>query len=80
MILNAVSLNLDDVRIEIQKALNDRLAKSEYILDGVKLEELTNYDITPLSAQSPDKIEDGVILAYKDGKVVQGDVLNGGTF
>lgn len=80
MKFNTVALNMDDVRIEIQNALDARLKPSEYILDGVKLEELINADLPPLSSQTPDQLQDGILLSYKDGKLVQEDVLNGGTF
>lgn len=80
MLLNSVFVTMDDIRKEIQKALDDRLKPAEYILDGVSLEELVNYDIPPLSSQSPDQVDDGIILSYKDGKIVQNDVLNGGVF
>jgi hypothetical protein len=76
MLLNSVFISMDDIRIEIEKALNERLKPAEHILDGVSLEELVNYDIPPLSSE----VESGVILSYRDGKIVKNEVLNGGVF
>lgn len=75
-----ISITLDEVIITVRKELNERLAASEHILDGVKLEELVNFDVPLLSAQSADQKTDGVLLAYKDGKLVEENNLNGGTF
>jgi hypothetical protein len=80
MMLTPVTVSLDEVIIAVRKELDDRLAKSEYILDGVKLEELVNFDVPLLSAQSADQQSDGVLLSYKDGKLVEENNLNGGTF
>jgi hypothetical protein len=80
MLLTPISVSLDEVVIEIRRQLDDRLAKSEYILDGVKLEELVNFDVPLLSAQSADQQNDGVLLSYKDGKLVEENNLNGGNF
>lgn len=80
MLLTPVSVSLDEVIIAVRKELNDRLAKSEYILDGVKLEELVNFDVPLLSAQSADQQNDGILLSYKDGKLVEENNLNGGSF
>jgi hypothetical protein len=80
MMLTPVTVSLDEVIIAVRKELDDRLAKSEYILDGVKLEELVNFDVPLLSAQSADQQSDGVLLSYKDGKLVEENNLNGGSF
>ena len=80
MLLTPVSVSLDEVIIAVRKELNDRLAKSEHILDGVKLEELVNFDVPLLSAQSADQQNDGILLSYKDGKLVEENNLNGGSF
>ena len=61
-------------------AIETKLKDSESILDGVALEELVNFSVPLTSQQSPDQIEDGVLLSYKDGKLVEETNLNGGTF
>lgn len=80
MMLTPVTVSLDEVILAVRKELNDRLAKSEHILDGVTLEELVNFDVPLLSAQSADQQNDGVLLSYKDGKLVEENNLNGGSF
>ena len=50
------------------------------ILDGVALEELTNFSVPLTGQQTPDQQQDGVLLGYKDGKLVEEPNLNGGTF
>jgi hypothetical protein len=64
----------------VQKAIDDKLAQYKNILDGVALEELTNFDVPLLSAQTTDEKVDGVLLGYKDGKLVEEKDLNGGEF
>lgn len=64
----------------IQKLIDQRLDQYKGILDGVALEELTNFDVPLLSAQTTDEKEDGIILSYKDGKLVEEKDLNGGEF
>jgi len=61
-------------------AIEQVLKNSASVLDGVKLEELVNFSVPLTSQQSPDQIEDGVLLSYKDGKLVEETNLNGGTF
>ena len=80
MLLSPIGLTLDDIKITIQEALDNRLKASEYILDGVKLEELVNFAVPLTSQQTPDQIHDGVLLGYKDGKLVEEPDLNGGSF
>lgn len=69
-----------DIEHVIQNIISERLSAYENILDGVALEELTNFDVPLLSAQTIDEREDGVLLAYKDGKLVEEKDLNGGEF
>lgn len=69
-----------DVADYINEIITERLSAYENILDGVSLEELTNFDVPLLSAQTPDEREDGILLSYKDGKLVEEDTLNGGEF
>ena len=64
----------------IQKMINERLNQYKDILDGVALEELTNFDVPLLSAQTTDEKNDGVLLSYKDGKLMEEKDLNGGEF
>ena len=80
MMLTPVSVSLDEVIIAVRKELDDRLQGSQHILDGVTLEELVNFDVPLLSAQSADQQNDGVLLSYKDGKLVEENNLNGGSF
>jgi hypothetical protein len=69
-----------DVQEYINEIITERLSAYANILDGVALEELTNFDVPLLSAQTPDEQEDGILLAYKDGKLVEEKDLNGGDF
>ena len=69
-----------DVEDYIHEIINERLSAYENILDGVSLEELTNFDVPLLSAQTPEEREDGILLSYKDGKLVEENSLNGGEF
>jgi hypothetical protein len=69
-----------DVEGYINEIITERLSAYGNILDGVSLEELTNFDVPLLSAQTPDEREDGILLAYKDGKLVEEKDLNGGEF
>jgi hypothetical protein len=69
-----------DVEDYINEIITERLSAYGNILDGVSLEELTNFDVPLLSAQTPDEIEDGILLSYKDGKLVEENNLNGGEF
>lgn len=61
-------------------AIESILKKAEGIVDGVSLEELTNFSVPLTSSQTPDQLHDGVLLGYKDGKLVEETDLNGGTF
>ena len=68
-------------------AVNERLSAIEMVLknsasvlDGVKLEELVNFSVPLTGEQRQDQLEDGVLLAYKDGKLVEESDLNGGAF
>ena len=69
-----------DVEEYINEIITERLSAYGNILDGVSLEELTNFDVTLLSAQTADEREDGILLSYKDGKLVEENNLNGGAF
>jgi hypothetical protein len=69
-----------DVEDYIHDIINERLSAYGNILDGVSLEELTNFDVPLLSAQTPEEREDGILLSYKDGKLVEENSLNGGEF
>ena len=61
-------------------AIEQQLDKSKNVLDGVALEELVNFSVPLTSQQTEDQLQDGVLLAYKDGKLVEEHDLNGGTF
>jgi hypothetical protein len=80
MLLSPIGLTLDDIKITIQEALDNRLKSAEHILDGVALEELVNFAVPLTSQQTPDQIHDGVLLGYKGGKLVEEPDLNGGSF
>lgn len=69
-----------DVQDYIHEIITERLSAYANILDGVALEELTNFDVPLLSAQTPEEREDGILLSYKDGKLVEENNLNGGEF
>jgi hypothetical protein len=69
-----------DVQDYINEIITERLSAYANILDGVALEELTNFDVPLLSAQTPEEREDGILLSYKDGKLVEETDLNGGEF
>ena len=69
-----------DVEDYINEIITERLSAYGNILDGVSLEELTNFDVPLLSAQTADEREDGILLSYKDGKLVEENNLNGGEF
>lgn len=69
-----------DVEGYINEIITERLSAYGNILDGVSLEELTNFDVPLLSAQTLDEREDGILLSYKDGKLVEEKDLNGGEF
>jgi hypothetical protein len=69
-----------DVADYINEIITERLSAYENILDGVSLEELTNFDVPLLSAQTADEREDGILLSYKDGKLMEETNLNGGEF
>jgi hypothetical protein len=75
------------VKNEVTQSLLDRLSaveqklnRSSNVLDGVSLEELVNFSVPLTGAQRQDQLEDGVLLAYKDGKLVEESDLNGGNF
>ena len=61
-------------------AIEQQLDKSKNVLDGVALEELVNFSVPLTSQQTEDQLQDGVLLADKDGKLVEEHDLNGGTF
>lgn len=69
-----------DIEHIVHDIITQRLSGYQNILDGIALEELINFDVPLLSAQTPDEKEDGVLLAYKDGKLVEEKNLNGGEF
>lgn len=66
--------------LERLSAVEQKLRNSSDVLDGVSLEELVNFAVPLSSEQRADQLEDGVLLAYKDGKLVEEVDLNGGTF
>jgi len=68
------------VKQSIDDLISQRLSAYANILDGVSLEELTNFDVPLLSAQTPEEREDGILLSYKDGKLMEETNLNGGEF
>lgn len=69
-----------DIEQFVHDIITQRLSGYQNILDGVALEELINFDVPLLSAQTLDEKEDGILLAYKDGKLVEEKNLNGGEF
>ncbi len=73
-------ISKSDVEHIINDIITERLSAYENILDGVSLEELTNFDVPLLSAQTTEEREDGILLSYKDGKLMEETNLNGGEF
>jgi len=61
-------------------AIEEKLAIAAATLDGVSLEELLNFSVPLSSKQTPDQLKDGILLGYKNGKLVEEKDLNGGTF
>jgi|LakMenEpi03Aug12_release.lakeMendotaPanAssembly.Ray.scaffolds.fasta_scaffold3303646_1 hypothetical protein len=61
-------------------AIETKLKDSESILDGVALEELVNFSVPLTGEQRQDQLEDGILLSYKDGMLVEETKLNGGEF
>lgn len=61
-------------------AVEQKLNQSANVLDGVSLEELVNFAVPLSSEQRTDQLQDGVLLSYKDGQLVEETDLNGGTF
>jgi hypothetical protein len=61
-------------------AIEKKLTDSANVLDGVALEELVNFAVPLSSEQRTDQLQDGVLLSYKDGQLVEETDLNGGTF
>ena len=61
-------------------AIEQKLDQSSNVLDGVSLEELLNFAVPLSSEQRADQLQDGVLLSYKDGKLVEEVDLNGGSF
>lgn len=74
------SLSRTSIENLIKTMIDRRLQPYMDILDGVSLEELTNFSVPLTGEQTPDQREDGIILGYKDGKLVEEPNLNGGTF
>ena len=72
-----IAINALNARLS---AIEKTLVDSASVLDGVKLEELVNFSVPLTSEQTRDQIEDGVLLSYKDGKLVEETSLNGGNF
>ena len=75
-----INANNSLVKQSIDDLISQRLSAYANILDGVALEELTNFDVPLLSAQTAEEREDGILLSYKDGKLVEENNLNGGAF
>jgi hypothetical protein len=67
-----ISLRLSAVEAKLNSAVS--------ILDGVSLEELTNFSVPLSSKQTPDQLKDGILLGYRNGKLVEEKDLNGGIF
>lgn len=61
-------------------AVETTLSASSAVLDGVSLEELVNFAIPLSTSQDPEMNKDGILLGYKDGKLVEEHDLNGGKF
>ena len=72
-----IAINALNARLS---AIERTLVDSASVLDGVQLEELVNFAVPLTSQQTPDQLEDGILLSYKDGKLVEERDLNGGTF
>lgn len=79
-ITNQVVEQIDLLIAARLSALEIKLKGADKILDGVSLEELTNFSVPLTGQQNADQRHDGVLLGYKDGKLVEETDLNGGTF
>ena len=71
---------VNDLVAQRLSAIEEKLFLAANIIDGVSLEELTNFSVPLTSKQTPDQLHDGVLLGYKNGKLVEETDLNGGTF
>jgi hypothetical protein len=71
---------VNDLVSERLSAAEAKLNAAAMILDGVSLEELTNFSVPLTGNQTQDQLRDGVLLGYKDGKLVEENELNGGEF
>jgi hypothetical protein len=60
----------------VQTLVSERLAPYASILDGVSLQELTNYTISPSSLSAGESL----ILALDNSNIVAETGLNGGNF
>jgi len=75
-----VIARIDSMVTNRLNAIEAKLLASANVLDGVNLEELMNFSVPLTGAQTPEQLHDGVLLGYKDGKLVEETDLNGGTF
>lgn len=71
---------IDSMVVARLNAIEAKLLASKNVLDGVNLEELMNFSVPLTSEQTSDQLHDGVLLGYKDGKLVEEKDLNGGNF
>jgi hypothetical protein len=65
-----------DIERIVQTLVSERLAPYGYILDGVSLQELTNYTIAPSALSAGESL----ILALDNSNIVAETGLNGGNF
>lgn len=72
--------NITQSLLDRLSVIEQKLNASSNVLDGVSLEELVNFAVPLTGQQTPDQLEDGVLLSYKDGKLVEERDLNGGNF
>jgi len=75
--IETIAINALNARLS---AIEKTLVDSASVLDGVQLEELVNFSVPLTGEQRQDQLEDGVLLSYKDGKLVEETSLNGGIF
>jgi hypothetical protein len=80
VVFSPPSLSRTSIENIVKTIVDQKLAQYKDLLDGVSLEELTNFNVPLTGQQTPEELKDGILLGYKDGKLVEETDLNGGQF
>jgi hypothetical protein len=80
MFISSPKISKVDLSKMVDQMVSNKLNSLSALLDGVSLEELTNFAVPLTGQQTQDQLHDGVLLGYRDGKLVEENNLNGGTF